>query len=467
MEKRLLNEGEIKDILSIFNDFPPRSKTSSVIHKIKKDIGDQLKAVRIYPCLIPSLKKELKLLYAKSIIPPGENVGVIAAQSLGENFTQMTLNSFHSTGINIQSVTAGVPRIIELLNVTENPKTPSCTVYFNPPANSISDLRNKMKYNLVEINLKYLTLKEEICYQPEDEWWYDAFQQLFRPIKRNTNGSLLSWCVKFHLDLSKLFEFRIPLHILARRIENRFEHLQVAYSPLSSGQIDVWVDCQHVRISREMQLKLDKARVYINNDNKIYFYIRDVVLPALLDEPLFGIKGIKSAFPVRTSSGEWVAKTEGSNLADILVLQGVDFTRTFSDFPQENMRILGIEAARTSLIREFNTVISMDGSYVDKRHILLLVDAMTNAGVLSAISRHGIDKEQVGVLSKASFEENLSNFIKAAEQGDLEPMQSSSANIMMGKYIRSGTGSFDLLMNESMLKDIKQPSEQREQLIEV
>lgn len=62
-------------------------------------------------------------------VHPGEMVGALAAQSLGEPATQMTLNTFHYAGVSAKNVTLGVPRLKELINVSKKPKTPSLTVY--------------------------------------------------------------------------------------------------------------------------------------------------------------------------------------------------------------------------------------------------------------------------------------------------------------------------------------------------
>lgn len=56
-------------------------------------------------------------------------VGPLAAQSLGEPATQMTLNTFHYAGVGSKNVTLGVPRLKEIINVSKSPKTPISTVY--------------------------------------------------------------------------------------------------------------------------------------------------------------------------------------------------------------------------------------------------------------------------------------------------------------------------------------------------
>ncbi|CAN0318494.1 unnamed protein product, partial [Ectocarpus fasciculatus] len=60
--------------------------------------------------------------------------GVLAAQSIGEPITQMTLNTFHFAGVSAKNVTLGVPRVKEIINVAKNVRTPSLTIYLEERA---------------------------------------------------------------------------------------------------------------------------------------------------------------------------------------------------------------------------------------------------------------------------------------------------------------------------------------------
>eukprot|EP00122_Pirum_gemmata_P018008 Pgem_evm10s16871 len=68
--------------------------------------------------------KKVRPLMIKTMIPPGESVGITCGQSLGEKQTQSTLNSFHSAGLTIKTVVTGVPRFSELMSATKEPKGP-------------------------------------------------------------------------------------------------------------------------------------------------------------------------------------------------------------------------------------------------------------------------------------------------------------------------------------------------------
>ncbi len=73
--------------------------------------------------------KTKPVLAAQALAFPGEMIGTVAAQSIGEPTTQMTLNTFHFAGVSAKNVTLGVPRLTEIINIAKNIKTPSLTVY--------------------------------------------------------------------------------------------------------------------------------------------------------------------------------------------------------------------------------------------------------------------------------------------------------------------------------------------------
>lgn len=72
---------------------------------------------------------EIESRFQRAQVQPGEMIGALAAQSLGEPATQMTLNTFHYAGVSAKNVTLGVPRLKEIINVSKKPKTPSLTVF--------------------------------------------------------------------------------------------------------------------------------------------------------------------------------------------------------------------------------------------------------------------------------------------------------------------------------------------------
>ena len=117
----------------------------------------------------------------------------------------------------------------------------------------------------------------------------------------------------------------------------------------------------------------------------------------------------------------------------------------------EIYEIFGIEATRQFLIDEFMNVVSSDGTYINERHVKLLVDVMTQHGIITSISRYGMKKDNSGPIAKASFEQSLDNFVKASFFSEDEKLNSVSSNIMCGRKANIGTGMCNLLQDFSQL----------------
>jgi DNA-directed RNA polymerase II subunit RPB1 len=203
----------------------------------------------------------------------------------------------------------------------------------------------------------------------------------------------------------------------------------------------------------------------------------DVMLKRLenhmLDEvTLKGVKGISRAFInnrdriKETADGalvmkrdqdecsEWILDTSGTALKEVLTVEGVDTTRTYSNSFEEILNVFGIEATRGLLVRELTQVLAFDGSYVNHRHIAVLCDVMTTRGILMAITRHGINRNDTGALMRCSFEETVEILLEAAASGELDDCRGISENIMLGQLAPMGTGEFDVFLDEKMLQDV-------------
>lgn len=79
--------------------------------------------------------------YNKMLVEPGESVGIISAESIGEPGTQMTLNTFHFAGVAEMNVTMGLPRIIEILDGRKTIKTPMMEIYLTKPYNQGKNIK--------------------------------------------------------------------------------------------------------------------------------------------------------------------------------------------------------------------------------------------------------------------------------------------------------------------------------------
>ena len=148
----------------------------------------------------------------------------------------------------------------------------------------------------------------------------------------------------------------------------------------------------------------------------------------------------------------YVLDTIGTNLSDILKLDYINKNKTFSNDIIEMKNILGIEAARKCLFNEILEVMEFDSTYINHHHIHLLCDRMTCNHKMVSIFRHGINKDNIGPIAKASFEETTEMFLQAARHGELDNMRGVSANVMCGQEGYYGTSAFQIHIDNELLK---------------
>ena len=396
-------------IIELCTSCPFKDITKEVQTRIQEYCKKQLDTVKIYPELIPQLTTELMQQFISSQVHVGESVGILSAQSIGERQTQMTLNSFHTSGLLNTTVVTGVPRFEELLRATKNPKGTTTKIYFTNKYSSYTECRNDVEYNLLYIQM--IDIIKYVRKSVSDKPWTELYLRINDISLEHYKPSL-----SIQLDLEKLYSNRIELQTLTTRILEDLPHIIVIQSPSTIGKLDIWIS--------------------ENSDEDVLYDIEQVVIK--------GIEGLTDIYYSEDSNGEWYAEMTGCNLRMLFTHPIVDKGRTFSNHMLEIYEVLGVEASREFLIREFIYVISTD-SYMNIRHIQLLVDIMTFTGNITSISRYGVQRNQSGPLTKASFEETLDNFLKAGMYGDLETTNGVSASIICGKPSRIGTGICDLL----------------------
>ena len=438
---RNLTSQEIDDIIQVIPpnkcivDIVSESIRNNQIEGIKK----QLKTIKLYPSLIPQLKSEIEKQYYKTMIQPGESVGIITAQSIGERQTQSTLNSFHFTGLSIKTVVTGVPRFSELLNATKDPKAESCYIYFNRHIDDLNQLRLLTNHTIMEINLKKIYKNYEIFLnQTAQDDWYIFYNEIFDNEYNNFNTY-----IRFQIDKQILFDYTLTLQKICKNMEKEYKDIKCVFSPDELGIIDIYIDMSNV----------GQDIPYLTLEECQLSYIEGTAIPALCETLICGIPKIQGVFPVKKDDGEYIMETEGSNLKQLFCNDLIDYTRTISNNMWEIYHTLGVEAARTFLIEEFSAVVASDGTYVNDSHVKLLVDIMTYTGCITSISRYGMKKETCGPLAKASFEESLENFMKAGASGEIEYIKGVSASIMMGKIAKIGSGICDILVDIERLPE--------------
>ena len=342
-------------------------------------------------------------------------------------FVHNTLNTFHKAGQSEKTVTMGVPRFQEILNATKDPKTINCKVFFKEKNETIQELRKTVSNNFVELNIRNVCCDMKICVNKKREPWYDFFSVIYNSRYENYTD-----CISIKLNHDILYEYKLSIENIANAIEREYNDVACVFSPLQYGQLDVFVDTCDISLPENRLL-------FIDSENKVEIYLEECVQPTLEKLSICGISGITNIYYCKDES-EWIIETDGSNFRKLLALPIVDMTRTVSNNVWEIYETLGIEAAREFLIDELTGI--MEG--INLCHIKLLVERMTFSGTISSISRYTMRNEDSGPLGRASFEESLENFLKAACRGEIEPTNGVSASIICGKRANIGTGMVEL-----------------------
>jgi DNA-directed RNA polymerase II subunit RPB1 len=147
-----------------------------------------------------------------------------------------------------------------------------------------------------------------------------------------------------------------------------------------------------------------------------------------------------SSASVREEEDQFIVDTLGCNLVDLSAMDCVDWTKCYTNDVNEAHSVLGLEAAVSVLFNELETTISYDGTYVDPRHLMMIVNTMTRGGYIMPLSRHGINRIDTGPLLRCSFEETPDILCDAACFAESDNGNGISQNIMTGKLPSIGSG---------------------------
>ena len=398
--------------------------------------------------------------FLRSVVHPGEMVGVLAAQSIGEPATQMTLNTFHFAGVASKKVTSGVPRLKEILNVAKNMKTPGSTVYLEP-SYAIDQEKAKLIRSAIEhTTLKSVTVASEIYYDPdptttvipEDE---EIIQLHFSLMDSETEKAIENqspWLLRLELDRAAMNDKDLTMVQVGEKIKETFKNdLSVIWSEDNADKLII--RCRVVRpksMDVETEAEEDHMLKKIENTMLESITLRGVedierVVMMKYDRKMPSETGEYQKFP------EWVLETDGVNLLDVMTVTGVDASRIYTNSFIDITEVLGIEAGRASLYREVYNVIASDGSYVNYRHMALLVDVMTTQGSLTSVTRHGFNRSNTGALMRCSFEETVEILFEAGASAEVDDCRGVSENVILGQMAPIGTGAFDVMIDEESL----------------
>jgi DNA-directed RNA polymerase beta' subunit len=442
------------------------------------------------------LLETITLMYKRAIVAPGEMVGMIAAQSIGEPTTQLTLNTFHSAGVASKSnVTRGVPRIEEILSLSENTKNPSLTIYMKREEETDKEIVRDKIPNVEITILKEIVESIEICFDPDDMntlieqdkavmAQYFEFEQMVDECMSSTQpeggaaaespatpsavggggaaagenappSDKSKWVIRMTLDKESMLDRKISMDDVHFALKNMYDkEVTCMYADYNADNLVFRIRLNNVITNSKKKI----SALSLDQSDQIYI-LKNFQDNMLNNVVLRGIKGLSRVLLRKITDSlikvdstyikkeTWVLDTTGTNLLTALSLDYIDVTRTISNDIQEIYNVLGIEAARVAIYNELSEVLEFDNTYINYHHLIMLADRMTASANMVSIFRHGINNDDIGPIAKASFEETPEMFLKAARHAELDEMRGVSANVMCGQEGYFGTSCFKVLLD--------------------
>lgn len=374
----ILTEKDITERL-VGIDLPP---------SIKEAIQNGLKGVPVSSEQLADIISQVSSDYEHSKVEPCEAVGVVAAQSIGEPGTQMTMRTFHYAGVAEINVTLGLPRLIEIVDARKIPSTPTMTIKLNQDYAHDRDLAREVAWAIESSSILHL-------------------------------GSIAT-------DLA---EMNVIIELNPSALEQR----KITAEEVAS------------RLKEETGLNVDQKENLLVMVPKEPSYRELLQLVEKIKRlSLKGVEGIKRVV-IRKEGDEYILYTEGSSIKKVMQFEGVDPTRIKTNNISEIGEVLGIEAARNAIINEATDTLREQGLSVDVRHIMLVADIMTVDGELKQIGRHGVSGEKASVLARAAFEVTVNHILDAAIRGDVDDLKGVTENVIVGQPIQLGTGDVTLV----------------------
>jgi len=335
-------------------------------------------------------REKIEERYEQMQYEPGESIGLVAAQSLAEPATQLTMETYHQAGGAQVSLTAGLPRLIEIVDARREPKTPAMDVYLVEDFNNEEDAK-KVARKLREIKFEDLVKQDTL--------------------------DIMQLEVEYVLNKDLLEDYDVDMEDVKQRVK---EDVRKAKIGIEDNKITLTSskDDYDLRDLKDLKNDTEEARIK-------------------------GLKGIEQVV-INEEDGDWQLQTAGSALRKTLKMKEVDDTRTTSNHLFEIKRVLGVEALRRKIIDETNETLEKQGIGVDDRHIMLLADMMTKDGELEGTTRYGIVGDKESLLARAVFEETKKHLREGTLGGETDPLDGVVENIVTGQPVPMGTGAVDL-----------------------
>jgi DNA-directed RNA polymerase subunit A" len=355
---------------------------------IKEAIENGLKGATISSEQLEDIISQVASDYQHSKVESCEAVGVVAAQSIGEPGTQMTMRTFHYAGVAEINVTLGLPRLIEIVDARKIPSTPTMTIKLNQDYAHDRDLAREVAWAIESTSILHL-------------------------------GSIAT-------DLAEM-------------------NVIIELNPSAMEQRKITAEEVASRLKEETGLNVDQKENLLVMVPKEPSYRELLQLVEKIKRiSLKGVEGIKRVV-IRKEGDEYILYTEGSSIKKVMQFEGVDPTRIKTNNISEIGEVLGIEAARNAIINEATDTLREQGLSVDVRHIMLVADIMTVDGELKQIGRHGVSGEKASVLARAAFEVTVNHILDAAIRGDIDDLRGVTENVIVGQPIQLGTGDVTLV----------------------
>ena len=366
--------------------------TSEFNPRLTNAVSTSLENSKLSKQGVEKVAKKGLSLYNNAKAEPGQAVGIVTAQSIGEPGTQMTLRTFHFAGIAERNVTLGLPRLIELVDARKKPVTPTMDIYLSGDAKT-----DQAKTVEVARNILQTTVNDLI------------------------------------LDADTDYKTKITLNLNERKLTDRGCTLDDVKAALESNK---------------------KFKMEDNGINSVVLNLVDeeadapaviVVRNKVLKTTVKGVPDIARVTIVKKND-EYVIQTTGSNLSKVLEVEGIDKNNVRTNNVSEIAETLGIEAARNALINELSNTLEDQGLEVDQRYLMLVSDLMCHRGYMQQIGRHGIAGTKDSVLARAAFEITVPTIEGAARTGETEQLRGITENVIVGSQIPIGSGTVDLYM---------------------
>ncbi len=402
----------VRDLATRIQEVAVAETGTKLPPSLLSELKEKLQSLRLSPAEATKVVREVARRFRRAEVDPHESVGIVAAQSIGEPGTQMTLRTFHYAGVAEMNVTLGLPRLIELVDARRVPSTPMMTVHVDKKLRNDRDAVQK------------IALQIEVTTVPDVASIGTVVEDL--KVVVSPQGALLEARGVKRADLERA---------LGENLDPRLFELKSGSGSGETRSFEI-----HLKESAAGATKTKKEESVEEMPFKKLLIASEEAKAVQIK----GVSTIRRAL-IRKEKDEYVIYTEGSNLEGVIEIEGVDPVRTTTNSIFEVYRVYGVEAARAALILEANRTLAEQGLGVDIRHLMLVSDVMTNEGDIRAIGRHGISGKKTSVLARAAFEITAAHLLRAAITGEVDELRGVAENIIVGQPITLGTGAVNLV----------------------